>query len=214
MATGAVSHPSNMLSVQREEPLVTETTDPHITDFAAHLVPEAFSMASTAYRAELMPRSDHGDAFADWVEQCRCDAVTADYPTGGWPSGIVFVQSGDVRWRWDQEPCCEPEWLTARINDEIVELCEPWVFVCLLRSRHDASATAGGGASHPSQFTWTIPWYAEARSRSVARAVSGMDSVFGDRIFSTTPLGGAQQFVRAAKRVLRGHPSRRAYRLR
>lgn len=193
---------------------MTDAADPEIADFAAPLVPEAFSMNSTAYRAELVARSDSGDAFSAWVDQCRRDAVAAEYPFGGWPSGIVFVQGGDVRWRWDQEPCCELEWLTARINDEIMKFSEPWVFVCLLRSRGDASAAAAGGATHPSQVTWAVPWYAEARSRGVARAVSGMDRVLGDSIVSTSRLGDARQFVPVAKRVLRGHPSRRAYRLR
>lgn len=170
-------------------------------------------MASTAHRAEVMPRGDHSGAFSGWVEQCR-HAVAADYPTGGWPSGIVFVQSGDVRWRWDQEPCCEMEWLTARVNDEIVESSEPWVFVCLLHSRDVASAAAGGSTSHPSQVTWAIPWHAEARSQSVARTISAVDRVLGDRTMATTPLADAEQLVRAAKRVLRGHPSRPIYRLR
>jgi hypothetical protein len=188
--------------------------DRAIADFVAHLVPEAFAISSSAYRTELIERTVDGAGLARWVTQCRGDAVAAAYPFGGWPSGIVFVQSGDARWRWDQEPCEELEWMTGRINDEIAGLRDPWVFVCSLRSRDHAAEAAGGAPSHPGQVTWRVPWYAEARSRGVARVLSGIDEVVGDKVNSTSPMGDAPHFVRGAKRVLRGHPSRRAYRFR
>lgn len=69
-------------------------------------------------------------------------------------------------------------------------------FVCMLRSRDNASPTPAGAAVDLSAVTWKAPWYAEARSHGVARTISGIDDVIGNRIVSTTPLSDAQQFVR------------------
>ena len=192
---------------------MSDAVDLAIADFASHLVPEAFTTASTAYRVELVPLAPRESAFAEWIERCRQDAVAARYPFGGSPTGVVFVRRGDERWRWDQDPCCELEWLTRRINDEIAGFDEPWVFVCSLRSRDHAMDAAGEDVD-PDQVTWTQPWYAEARGRGIARVYTGVAELTGATVVGRAPLPDRTSFERAARRVLSRHPSRRRYRLR
>lgn len=190
-----------------------DAVDQAIADFAAHLVPEGFTTPSTAYRVELVALPTRATAFAEWIERCRQDAIAARYPAGGAPSGIVFVRRHDERWRWDQDPCCQLEWLTGRINDEVSAFREPWVFVCSLQSRENALEAAGDGADRDS-VTWVQPWYAEARGRSVARVFSGVVELHGSDVVGRGPLPDKTPFERAARRVLSRHPSRRLYRLR
>jgi hypothetical protein len=184
-----------------------------ITDFAEHLVPEAFSTPSTAYRVELLPLPARASAFAEWIERCRQDAASARYPFGGSPTGVVYVRRGDERWRWDQEPCCELEWLTRRVNDEVASFPDPWVFVCSLRSRGQALDAMGEDAD-PADAAWTQPWYAEARGRGVARVLTGVAELHGSDVIGRAPLPDRTAFERTARRVLSRHPSRRRYRLR
>ena len=111
-----LSHPCRMLWLQRnaKEWPVSDSVDLAIADFAEHLVPEAFTTPSTAYRVDLLALAARSSAFAEWIERCRQDAVGARYPFGATPTGVVYVRRGDERWRWDQEPCCELQWLTGR----------------------------------------------------------------------------------------------------
>lgn len=192
---------------------MVDAVDQAITDFAEHLVPEGFSAASTAYRVELVPLPPHRSSFAEWIERCLQDAVGARYPFGGAPSGVVYVRRGDERWRWDQEPCCELQWLTSRVNDEISAFPEPWVFVCSLHSRERALDVAGEGGDAEA-VTWTLPWYAEARGRTVARVFTGLAEMRGADVMGRAPLPDKTPFERAARRVLSRHPSRRQFRLR
>ena len=192
---------------------MSDAVDLAIAEFAQHLVPEAFTTASTAYRVELVPLPPRSSAFAEWIERCRQDAVAARYPFGGGPSGVVYVRRGDERWRWDQDPCCELEWMTSRINAEIGGFAEPWVFVSSLRSRGHALDAAGDSAD-PETVTWTQPWYAEARGLSVARVYTGIAELKGSEVVGRAPLPDKTSFERAARRVLSRHPSRRRYRLR
>lgn len=191
---------------------MTDAIDQAIADFAHHLVPEAFSLPSTAYRVDLLSLPARSTAFAEWIECCRRDAVAATYPAGGAPSGVVYVRRGDERWRWDQDSCCELEWLTSRINAEILLFGEPWVFVCSLRSRERALDAAGDDADP--ELLWTQPWYAEARGAGVAAVLSGIAQLHGSDVMGRTPLPERTPFERAARRVLSRHPSRRRYRLR
>ncbi|HVM19168.1 MAG TPA: hypothetical protein VM307_04340 [Egibacteraceae bacterium] len=184
-----------------------------IADFAQHLVPEGFAIPSTAYRVDLLPLPPRSSAFAEWIERCRQDAVAARYAGGGAPSGVVYVRRRDERWRWDLEPCADLEWLTARVNDEISAFAEPWVFVSLLRSREQALAAAGDGVD-PDEVPWTQPWYAEARSRSVARIYAGVAEVRGTAVTGRGPLPDKTPFERAARRLLARHHGRRQFRLR
>lgn len=192
---------------------MVDAVDQAIADFAQHLVPEGFSTASTAYRVELLPLPPRASAFVEWIERCRQDAVAARYPFGGSPAGVVYVRRGDERWRWDQEPCCELEWLTSRVNDEISAFVDPWVFVSSLRSR-DRALDAAGQDADPDEVTWTQPWYAEARSRTVAHVFSGVAELHGPDVVARSPLPDKTPFKRAARRLLLRHPSRREYRLR
>jgi hypothetical protein len=192
---------------------VSDAVDLAIADFAEHLVPEAFTTASTAYRVDLLPLPARSSAFAEWIERCRQDAVAARYPFGGTPTGVVYVRRGDERWRWDQESCCELQWLTSRINDEISSFPDPWVFVCSLSERDHALDVAGDDAG-PDDVTWVQPWYAEARSSSVARVFTGVAELEGADVIARAPLPDKTRFERAARRLLSRHPSRRRYRLR
>jgi hypothetical protein len=190
-----------------------DAVDQAIADFAEHLVPEGFSTPSSAFRVELLPLAARPTAFAEWIELCRRDAVAARYPFGGTPSGVVYVRRGDERWRWDQDPCCELEWLTGRINEEIGGFREPWVFTCSLQSRGYALEAAGDHAD-PETVTWTLPWYAEARSHTIARVFTGLVELSGPDVIARPPLPDRTSFERAARRVLSRHPSRRQFRLR
>ena len=190
-----------------------DAVDQDIAEFAAHLVPEAFSPPSTAYRVELIALPERATAFAEWIERCRQDATAASYPSGGAPSAVVYVRRGDERWRWDCEPCCELQWLTGRVNDEVSAFPEPWVFVCSLRARDTAVAAAGEDAD-PDTVTWAQPWYAEARGRGVARVFTGVAELCGSEVVGRRPLPDKTPFERAARRVLSRHASRRLYRLR
>lgn len=192
---------------------MSDAVDLAIADFAEHLVPEAFATPSTAYRVDLLELPPRDSAFAEWIERCRQDAIAAAYPSGGAPSGVVYVRRGDERWRWDQDPCCELAWLTARINDEISGFRDPWVFVTSLRSRERALDAARDDAA-AGEITWTQPWFAEARSRSVSRVFTGIAEMRGSDVVGRAPLPDKTPFERAAKRVLHRHPSRRQYRLR
>lgn len=192
---------------------MSDGVDAAIADFAAHLVPEAFSTPSSAYRVEVLPQPNRRGALAEWIDRCRHDAVRARYPFGGSPRGVVFVQRRSERWRWDQEPCCELEWLTSRVNREVAEFPAPWVYVCSLSGRDTAVATAGDGADLAA-ITWQLPWFAEARSPQVARVYTGMYELCGEEIVGQAPLPERTRFERAARRVLVRHPSRREHRLR
>lgn len=192
---------------------MVDAVDQAIAEFAAHLVPEAFTTASTAYRVDLLPLPPRTTAFAEWIERCRQDAAAARYPAGGAPSGVVYVRRGDERWRWDQDVCCELSWLTGRVNDEISAFPDPWVFVSSLRPR-EAALDAAGDQADPDDVTWTQPWYAEARSLSVARVFTGVAELQGLDVTGRAPLPDKTPFERAARRVLSRHPSRRMYRLR
>lgn len=191
---------------------MVDAADQAIKDFAQHLVPEAFTAASSAYRVEVIGRETRPGGFAEWLERCKADAIAASYVTGGGPSGVVFVQHDDARWRWDQEPCCDLEWLTARVSNEVAVFAQPWAFVCSLQSRDRAVESDQGQI--PGTLSWTFPWYAEARSARLARVFSGADEMCGSEVVATGRLSDSSRFVRAARRVLVGHPSRRAYRLR
>lgn len=190
-----------------------DAVDQAIADFAQHLVPEAFSVASTAHRVDLVPLPPRPTAFAEWIERCRQDAAAARYPFGGTPAGVIYVRRGDERWRWDQESCCELQWLTSRINDEISTFAEPWVFVASLRLRDRALDEAGEHGDVDS-VTWVQPWYAEARSRTAARIFTGIAEMHGADVVGRSPLPDKTPFERAARRLLSRHPSRRQYRLR
>ena len=190
-----------------------DAVDQAIADFAEHLVPEGFTTPSTAYRVELLALPPRPTAFAEWIELCRRDAVAARYPAGGAPSGVVYVRRGDERWRWDQEPCCQLEWLTSRVNEEIAGFGEPWVFACSLQSREYALEKAGDDADADT-VTWTLPWYAEARGRAVARVYTGLVEMCGSDVMGRAELPARTSFERAARRLLSRHPSRRQFRLR
>lgn len=192
---------------------MSDAVDLAIADFAEHLVPEAFSIASTAHRVDLLALPPRATAFAEWVERCRQDAVAARYAAGGSPAGVVYVRRGDERWRWDREPGQDLESLTSRINNEVSSFEQPWVFVCSLQLRDRALAAAGDGVD-PAGVSWIQPWYAEARGRGVAEVFTGLAELRGSEVIGRAPLAQRTPFERAARRVLSRHPSRRLYRLR
>ncbi len=192
---------------------MSDAVDLAIADFAAHLVPEGFSTPSTAHRVEMMPLPPRATAFAEWIERCRQDAAAARYPAGGSPAGVVYVRRGDERWRWDQEACCELQWLTSRISDEISGFEQPWVFVTSMLLR-DRALVAAGDEAETDGVTWLQPWYAEARGHGVARMFTGVAELCGSEVIGRAPLRDKTPFERDARRLLSRHPSRQRYRLR
>ena len=192
---------------------MADTAEQAIADFAQHLIPEGFTVPSTAYRVELLPLPARPTAFAEWIERCRQDAAAARYGGGGSPAGVVFVRRGDERWRWDLSSAEDLAALSRRINDEISTFAEPWVFVSSLRLR-DRALQAAGEATPLDALQWTQPWYAEARGSGVARVYTGLATLQGSEVMSREPLAADTPFERAARRILSRHPSRRRYRLR
>lgn len=192
---------------------MADTVEQAIADFAQHVIPEGFTVPSTAYRVDLLPLPARPTAFAEWIERCRQDAAAARYGFGGSPAGVVFVRRGDERWRWDLLPADDLGVLTRRINDEISAFPEPWVFVTSLRLRDRALQIGGEGTSADS-VRWAQPWYAEARGSGVARVFTGLATLQGSEVVGREPLASDTPFERAARRLLSRHPSRRRYRLR
>lgn len=194
--------------------------DTAIADFARRLVPEAFARRTTAYGVEVVEQVHGHDAFATWIDGCLRSATQFEYPFGGHLFGLVVVESDGQRWQWDREPCCELGWLTGRVQQEVADFDEPWVFVA------NTPGPAGewveievqDGVYEEVYVTptprWEMPWYAEARGRGVARIRTGLVVLDEWEVVGHRALSAHSTFERDARRVLRGHPARRRHRLR
>ena len=190
-----------------------DLTDQAIAEFAERLVPEAFNMASTAACVEILPVPE-SDWMGEWVSSCIRDAVAARDLAGELLGAVIFVQNGDQRWRWDPpHPRWSVEFVVEKIRTELSAFPEPCVFVASMADRPRQQLWAGlrGLGGEPG---WTMPWYAEERSRRRADVMTGIAEVTG----SSPPRPLADREVRslerAARRLLVGHPSRRRHRLR
>lgn len=189
-----------------------DVTDEAIAEFAEHLIPEAFTTASSASRVELVPDAGR-DWLGTWVERCRRDAVTARHPSGAGPGGIIFVQRRDERWRWDlPNPVWPLEPLVERVRADVADFVHPRVFVCSLWARECQRLRAGGNVELET-LSWALPWYVEIRRPGGAAVFTGLTDVQGSVVGTTRALPAKTGFERAARGVLLRHPSRRRYRL-
>lgn len=190
-----------------------DLTDQAIAEFAERLVPEAFAVPSTAARVEILPVPE-SDWLGEWVASCLRDAVTACDLAGEPLGSVVFVQHGDERWRWDPpHPRWPVEFVVEKIRKELGAFSEPLVFLASMADRPRQQVYSGlrGLAGEPG---WSMPWYAEERSRRRADVMTGIAEVAGSSPPQTSlPLREVRSFERAARRLLVGHPSRRRHRL-
>lgn len=187
-----------------------DITDEAIAEFAEHLVPEAFAFATSAARVDIVP--DHGGhELSTWLARCQRDAVEARHPSGAGPGGIIFVQRGDERWRWDlPNPIWPLESLVERVRTDVAAFCEPRVFVCSLWARECQRLR---GNVELESLSWALPWYVEIRRPGGAELFTGLTEVHGSTLGATRALPEKTGFERAARGVLLRHPSRRKHRL-
>lgn len=196
-----------------------------ITDFAEHLVPEAFARPHTADRVEVVDVSDRGqEGFERWLVE-RVVAVPRErYAWGGRPVLYAIVESADgTRWRWDDSGCCEPAWLARRVRDECAELPEPWVFAVRLDWPDEIWEVEDPETCDyirlPEPIVppgdWPATWYAEARGRGLATVAAGRLWIGpSDGITTNEPLPPRQGVPGAFHGILRGHPDRKRHPLR
>lgn len=190
-----------------------DVTDQAITEFAEHLVPEAFTTASSASRVEIIPL-DGKNPFGTWLERCRREAVTARDPDGAGLGGVVYVQRDDERWRWDLPDAVWPLGLLAdRVRNDVVDFPDPLVFVCSLWAR-ERQRLRGASPEALDCLAWTVPWYLEVRRAAAVGVFTGLCDVVGSTIVGDRPLPARTRFERDARNVLLRHPSRRRHRLR
>lgn len=209
-------------------PIVHDAT---ITDFATHLVPEAFARRHSAHRVDLVTDVPSGHAaFADWVTARVAEAVVDRYPAGGRPVRFIVVEGGDgVRMRWDESPCCEPASFARRVNREIADVPTPWVFAVELpwpEPSWGAWVQEGDvrwwdrDIQVPPDPAWQATWYAEGRGRGVATIRAGVVDLLEDAETDTDTVVGQRDVpyrehaVRGYHRILRRHPARAAHHLR
>lgn len=152
-----------------------------IQDFAQRLVPETFTAhcltgrhrGHAAVRVGRVrplgraPASGSGDPGCAW---------------GGRPIRYVVIEASDgTCWRWDGDPCCEPEWLAEQVCQESHHLREPWFFAVELEwpdpvwEHYDQELNGVVELAQPlvPEGTWPATWYAEARGRGVATPRAG-----------------------------------------
>lgn len=208
---------------------MTRLPDSVIEQFADHLVPEAFTRPTSAYRVRLGGGRSRGRAaFLAWVAARIEEVRTHTYPAGGRPARSILLEDDrDVLWHWEGEPCCPPSAFAQRVRRELDDVAEPWLVGVLL----DPPSPSWEGID-PLTGEWTefghpvwlrtdgsLRWYAEARGRGVAQVLGGVIHLDHDvetdtevivRRESIDPRRGE---LGAYHRVLHGHPSRRAHRL-
>lgn len=189
-----------------------ELTDEAITEFAEHLIPEAFTTSTSASRVEIRPPA-RVEWAGEWLTSCLRDAVAARDLAGDGIPGVIYVQREDERWRWDLPHAVWPlEVLADKVRRQLADFPEPCVFVASLLDR-DRQRLRSTMSARP-EMPWSMPWYAEERSRSRAQVMSGVLTVHGSSPGRSTAIPHWMPFEKAARRVLVGHPSRRRYRLR
>ncbi len=146
------------------------------------------------------------------MTSCLRDAVAVRDLAGEPVGGVIFVQRGDERWRWDlPHPVWPIDTFAETVRRDLVEFPEPRVFVAALRDREREQLLAGlrGLTDEPRS---TLPWYAEERTRHRAQVMSGLAEVGGVTQPSKPALRDLKEVERAGRRML-GHASRRRYRI-
>lgn len=203
--------------------------DRHIVAFAEALVPEAFARPHTAYRVEVVDPREGPDEFDWWVAELIPAMIADRYPAGHRPVRIVIVEGGDgLRWRWDDSPCCLPEWTVKRVRREAAPVPEPWLFAIELPwpepswQAYDREVGEVVELVEPrwQETTWQATWYAEARGRGEAAVRAGTVILDydperdTDRQIARIPLPVDAGLPRLFHRILYGHPARKQHRLR
>ncbi len=199
-------------------------SDRYLTDFADHLVPEAFARHHTAYRVEAVDPVPAGrEAFERWVCERISESLIDRYAVGVHPVGYIIVDDADgVRWRWDRDPCCMPAWLVERVRDEARELPRPWVFAVDLPRPEPISEVYDPELGdyvellepQVSTARWTAIWYAEARGRGLAAVQAGAIDLDGEEEVSRHRLRVDAGLPKVFHRVLDAHPDRKRHLLR
>lgn len=196
-----------------------------ITDFADHLVPEAFARRHTAHRVEVVATPAGGAAFRAWLGDRLVAALTERYPWGGRPVRLVEIEAADgTRWRWHGEPCEEFDWLVSRIRREAADLVEPWLLAVDLpwpepvrpepEEDEDDPPAGTGPVEPPPDAPWTATWYAEARGRGVAQVLAGEIDLAGEQVVASRGRPPRQGLPGRFHRLLYRHPDRRHHPLR
>jgi len=192
-----------------------------INSFANRLIPEAFERKYSAYDISLV--TDLPGSFDGWVEQRIDFALGFEYPFGGRPTGMIQVESGDLRGTW--HGCtyrgCRLSAECERAQREVTHFDQPWMFAIDTwgpqevwdEIEDEETGTLDQVLTYPSP-QWSAPWYAEARGRGVARLASGIVLMDMWQAIGRGPLPTGTEFERHARRVLFRHPDRRRHRLR
>ena len=198
-------------------------SDAALTDFAEHLIPEAFETPTRARRV-LREQPHYGrDDFDTWVADRVAEALAARWPTGEAPGVVAYLSDGRLRWTYDDCGCGYLECVTTVIGDETPGVGEPWVFGAVLprpAGRWEVTEDELGygldDAWHqPVTSVWPAVWYAEARGRGLADTRAGFLQLDGEEVRSHTDLEvTATPATRKLHRILFGHPARRAHPLR
>lgn len=197
--------------------------DAALSDFADHLIPEAFEAPTRARRVHREQPHFGREGFDDWVADRVAEALAARWPTGDAPGVVAYLSDGRLRWTFDDCGCGYLECVTTVISDEAVGVTQPWVFAAVLprpEGRWEAIEDEFGDEldevwREPVTSVWPAVWYAEARGRGVADTRAGFLQLDGEEVRSHTGLQvTATPATRQLHRVLFRHPARRAHPLR
>ncbi len=197
--------------------------DAVLSDFAQHLIPEAFEEPTRARRVyREQPRYGPED-FDAWVDERVEEALTARWPVGGAPNIVAYLSDGRLRWAYDDCGCGYLECVTTVIGDEALGVTEPWVFGALLprpEGSWEVLADEEGEEAdevwrEPTTSVWPAVWYAEARGRGIAASRAGFLQLDGEEVRSHTDLEvRATPATRQLHRILFRHPARKRHPLR
>lgn len=203
--------------------------DRHITAFAETLVPEAFERPHSAYRVEVVQPVEGPGEFDWWVRDRIRAMIAYRYPAGHRPVRAVIVEGSDgLRWRWDDSPCCLPEWTARRVRREAAPIPEPWLFAIELPwpeptwEAYDPQQGAVVELPEPRWecTAWQATWYAEARGRGEAAVAAGAvildydPELDTDTQLARIPLPVDGGLPRIFHKILYRHPARKQHPLR
>ncbi len=204
--------------------------DALLSDFAAHLVPEAFGSFTRADRVLLEPvdlSTATGDVdaavwFDRWVVDRLEDALEAVFPDGH-PWAVVYVSDGRVRRRYVDCGCGNLSCATNPATDEVFDVATPWLFAADLPRPapvwqplyDDEGVVVDDILVEPSEGRWRATWYAEARGRGVVASRAGIIHLDGAVVVDAERITPRDTMVtRDLHGILRGHPARRRHPLR
>ena len=197
--------------------------DAVLSDFAEHLIPEAFEAPTRARRVYREQARFGPEDFDAWIEQRVAEALTVRWPLGDPPGIVAYLTDGRLRWCFDDCGCGYLECVTGVMGDEALGVSEPWVFGAVLprpEGRWELVHDEDGNEldevwREPTTSVWPAVWYAEARGRGVAATRAGFLQLDGEQVRSHTDLEvRATPATRQLHRVLFRHPARKRHPLR